>query len=235
MKQRLLQLQAKIDAMSVRERAMIFAAAAAVIVFLFNSFMITPLMARHKALRSQIAQQQDNIAGMDAEIGAIVRAYSVDPDQSNRERLASVKARSAALGADLRSMQTGLVAPERIAPLLEQILRANGKLRLIALRSLPVSPAADGPYDPDARVAAIAAPAADAAAAASPTRLIYRHGVQVTVRGNYLDMIDYLDALEGLPTQMFWAKASMEVEEYPNARLTLTLYTLSLDQKWIKL
>ncbi len=38
-----------------------------------------------------------------------------------------------------------------------------------------------------------------------------------------------------MPTQLFWGKAKLEVEEYPNARLTLTLYTLSLDQKWMTL
>jgi MSHA biogenesis protein MshJ len=55
------------------------------------------------------------------------------------------------------------------------------------------------------------------------------------VRGNYLDMIDYMNALETLPTQLFWGGAQLVVEEYPTSRLTLTLYTLSLDPKWLKL
>jgi MSHA biogenesis protein MshJ len=37
-------------------------------------------------------------------------------------------------------MQKGLVAPERMAPLLETILRANGRLKLVSLRTLPVEP-----------------------------------------------------------------------------------------------
>jgi MSHA biogenesis protein MshJ len=44
-----------------------------------------------------------------------------------------------------------------------------------------------------------------------------------------------MDALEAMPTQLFWGRAELQVEEYPDARLTLTLYTLSLDRKWIKL
>jgi MSHA biogenesis protein MshJ len=55
------------------------------------------------------------------------------------------------------------------------------------------------------------------------------------VRGSYLDMVDYMTALESLPTQLFWGKAQLEVEDYPSVRLTLTLYTLSLDEKWMKL
>jgi MSHA biogenesis protein MshJ len=68
-----------------------------------------------------------------------------------------------------------------------------------------------------------------------PGSLLYRHGVEISVRGNYLDMIDYMTALESLPTQLFWGGARLDVEDYPTSRLTLTLYTLSLDSKWLKL
>jgi MSHA biogenesis protein MshJ len=48
-------------------------------------------------------------------------------------------------------------------------------------------------------------------------------------------MVNYMDALESMPTQLFWGRAQLEVDEYPTARLTLTLYTLSLDKQWMKL
>jgi MSHA biogenesis protein MshJ len=48
-------------------------------------------------------------------------------------------------------------------------------------------------------------------------------------------MVNYMDALEGMPVQLFWGKAQLEVEAYPDARLSLTLYTLSLDKKWMTL
>jgi len=37
-----------------------------------------------------------------------------------------------------------------------------------------------------------------------------------------------------LPTQMFWGMAKMNVVQYPQAELTLTLYTLSLDKTWLQ-
>jgi MSHA biogenesis protein MshJ len=48
-------------------------------------------------------------------------------------------------------------------------------------------------------------------------------------------MVDYMGALEALPAQLFWGKAQLQVEQYPTVRLTLTLYTLSMDPKWMKL
>ncbi|MCE3604119.1 hypothetical protein LXA47_10940 [Massilia sp. P8910] len=244
MKARLLKLQLKIDAMSVRERAMVFGATVGVIVFIMFAMLFDPLFARQKTLRSQISQQQNNMQGIDAEITAMVQAHAIDPDLASKARLAALKASSATLSASLRTAHNSLVAPERIAPLLEAILKANGRLRLVALKSLPVTAYGSG-FEPDPRPAD--APATDSASPGAspsaspgappgePSRAIYQHGVEVTVRGNYLDMINYMDALEAMPTQLFWGKAQLEVDSYPEARLSLTLYTLSLDKKWMAL
>lgn len=224
MKARLIRLGEQIDAKSVRERAMLFVAAAAVIVFLVHSSLLNPLFARQTALRAEISQQQNNMIGIDAEITATVLTHQRDPDVLAKAQLAAIKGETAVLSAKLRGMQTGLVPPERIAPMLETILRNNGRLRLLGLKSLQVSPLVPSPD----KVAPGAPPAPRASA-------IYRHGVELSVRGNYLDMVDYMHALEAMSTQVFWGKANLEVEEYPNARLTLTLYTLSLDEKWMTL
>jgi len=34
---------------------------------------------------------------------------------------------------------------------------------------------------------------------------------------------------------MFWSMAKMNVVKYPEAELTLTLYTLSLDETWLQI
>lgn len=223
MKARLIALGNKIDALSLRERAMVFVAAAAAILFVVYSLMLGPLFAKEKALRTQVAQVRNNISGIDGEISAKLQGFSIDPDAPNRARLAAVKADIDALGGKLRALEQGLVAPEKIAPLLETILAANGRLTLVSMKTLPAAPVAEASY------------AAEPAAGAAPAALLYRHGVQVTVRGNYLDMINYMNALETMPTQLLWSSAALEVEEYPDSRLTLTLHTLSLDRKWMKL
>ncbi|MEH6435558.1 hypothetical protein [Massilia sp. DD77] len=261
MKARIKELAAKIDALSLRERGLMFAAVVAVIVFLAHSMALGPLLRDQDTLRDQIAQQRNNMMGLDGEITAKVQAYQVDPDAPARKRLAAIKEETARLNEALLAMEHGLVAPERMAPLVESILKANGRLKLVSLRTLPSEPlsGAEGagnapppaPPTPAPQPApgtlgalqppmapapgAAAAGAAPAAAAPKQADLLYRHGVEVTVRGNYLDMVDYMSALETMPTRLFWGKAQLDVEEYPASRLTLTLYTLSLDRKWMKL
>jgi MSHA biogenesis protein MshJ len=224
-------LAARIDRATLRQRIGLFLAGATVVLYVLYMLAFDPLLREQARLRAQVAQQRVAVAGVDAQITTLVDAFARDPDTASRQRLATARAETRRLGDSLASMQKGLVAPEQMAPLLQTILRANGRLQLVALATLPVT-AVGGPPPP--AVPPAAAPAA-AAPAPAVTGLLYRHGVQVTVRGSYGDMIDYMAALERLPTQLFWGQAQLAVEDYPRAQVTLTLYTLSLDRKWMKL
>jgi MSHA biogenesis protein MshJ len=233
MKQQWLRLSARVDAMSQRERILSFAATAAVLVFIVHTAVLGPMLRKQDMLRSQVIQQQNNIAGINEQITQKLQEAAADPDAALRARLAAVRDESGRLGDSLRAMQKGLVAPERVAPLLESILRANGRLKMVSVRTLPVEPLSAIGAKKEGDAAAVVAAAVPAKSARR--ELLFRHGVELTVRGSYLDMVDYMTALESLPTQLFWGKAQLEVEEYPSVRLTLTLYTLSLDEKWMKL
>ncbi len=231
MKQRWLTFAARVDALSQRERIMGFAASCALLVFVVHMLVLGPMLRKQDLLRSQVVQQQNNIAGINEQIAQKLQEAAADPDAPARARLAAVRAESTRLDATLRAMQQGLVAPERVAPLLESILRANGRLKMVSVRTLPVEPLSAVGAKKDHAAAQTAAEPAKTA----KRELLFRHGVELTVRGSYLDMIDYMAALEALPTQLFWGRAQLEVEDYPSVRLTLTLYTLSLDEKWMKL
>jgi MSHA biogenesis protein MshJ len=229
MKQRWQKFAARVDALSQRERILGFAASAAVLYTVAQIGVIGPLLRKQELLNIQVVQQQNNIAGINAEITQKLKEAEADPDAPVRARLAATREEAARLGESLRSMQQGLVPPDRVAPLLESILRANGRLKMVSLRTLPVEPLSS------LGTRKGSGGALPETAEPAKRELLFRHGVEVTVRGSYLDMVDYMTALEGLPTQLFWGKAQLEVEEYPSVRLTLTLYTLSLDEKWMKL
>jgi len=231
MKEQLTRLALRIDALTLRERVMLFAAVAATFVFLMHFFGLGPMYAKQDLLRTQVVQQQNNLEGIDNEIRDKVLAAQVDPDAPTRARTLAVRGQIDSMAASLRAMQNGLVPPERMAPLVDSILRANGRLQMVSMRTLATEPLMGA----GAAAGAAPQPAAMTLPAAAATPLLYRHGVEVTVRGNYLDMIGYMAALESMPTQLFWGRAQLEAETWPSSRLTLTLYTLSLDAKWMKL
>ncbi|MPQ57504.1 type II secretion system protein M [Duganella sp. FT27W] len=280
-------VSAKLDAMTLRERALVFVAATGLILFLLYTMAVEPLLTRQTALLAQIQQQQNQVSGINTEIAARAQGFVLDPDAEARAQLQQARAEIDSIGAKLVAVQKGLVAPEKIAPLLEHLLQ-GGKLKLVSLRTLPVTgmneaaglaaPAAPAEFqapDPAAALepalqqaalqktpppatpagaltaAPTTAPTSAPAAAPLPVaqpgpgsvagaevkapELLYRHGVEIVVQGSYLEMINYMQALEALPVQLFWGGARLDAQQYPEARLTLTLYTLSLDEKWMKL
>jgi MSHA biogenesis protein MshJ len=223
MRERFDLLVAKIDAMSLRERAMVFAAAAFALVAFIDSVFLNPLLQQQKKLSTQVVQQQEKMKEIQAQLAALLQAQQADKSAPQRERIRQLRDQIAEGDGFLQETQNKLVSPERMAKLLEQVLAKNSRLQLVALETLPVSNFIE-------QSATEATPAAGDAM----RKQIYKHGVKITVRGSYADLTQYLQSLEKMPTQMFWGMADMNVVKYPQSELTLTLYTLSLDKTWLQ-
>jgi MSHA biogenesis protein MshJ len=219
---------AKVDGFSLRERALIFFVVAFLVVSLINSLFLTPLLDKQKILSAQVVQQQEKMKEIQSQIASLLQAKQADANSPQRGRVLELRQQIAEGDAYLKGRRDKLVPPEKMAQLLEQVLNKNGRLQLVALNTLPVS--------------LLIEPSADAAAAQVPVAVpatgsdnqIYKHGVQITVRGSYADLLQYLMSLEKLPSQMFWGAAKMDVIQHPTVELTLTLYTLSLDKTWLQ-
>lgn len=214
----------KIDGMSLRERAMIFLAAAFVVVALVNTALLDPLLAKQKALSAQVVQQQEKMKESQAQVQGLLQARRDDQHSPLRTRLAQLKRQLQEQDGYLQSRRDRLVEPDKMANLLEQVLNKNDKLQLVELKTLPASPLVEKPQPSAADLPA---------GQPDPQKQVFKHGIQITVRGGYLDMLRYLAALEKMPAQMFWGEVSFSVDKYPDAVLTLTLYTLSLDKTWL--
>lgn len=220
-------LVAKIDGMSLRERAMIFAAVAFMLVSLINAFFLDPLLAQQKKLSLQVIQQQEKMKEIQASLEALVQAKKDDASSPLRERIKLLQQQVVDGEIYLKSRRDKLVPPEKMGDLLEQVLSKNGRLQLVGLETLAVTPLIEP---------SVAKPEVNAITVktAGQERQVYKHGVKIAVRGNYADLLQYLTELEKMPTQMFWGSAKMSVVQYPNVELTLTLYTLSLDTIWLQ-
>jgi MSHA biogenesis protein MshJ len=213
---------ARVDGMSLRERVLIFFAAAILVVSSIDSLLLNPLLQEQKRLSAQVIQQQEKMKEIQAQLAALLQAKQADASSPQRERIRQLRQQIADGDAYLKDRRDKLVPPERMAALIEQMLNRNGRLQLVAMNTLPVTLFNEQAAD----------------AASGPTvgqeRQMYKHGVQITVRGSYADMVQYLTALERLPTRMFWGTAKMNVAQHPTVELTLTLYTLSLDKTWLQ-
>lgn len=223
----------KIDDMSLRERAMIFAAASFVLVSLMNSMLLDPLLSKQKVLSSEVIQQQEKMKELQAEIQTLLQAKQDDESSPLRTRIAQLKQQLQDQDSYLQTRSSRLVEPDKMADLLKQVLSKNSGLQLVSLQTLPVSLLIEKPQAESGEGQSSPNVQANNHQQSDAQKQIFKHGVQISVRGNYLELLRYVSMLEKMPAQMFWGEVSLKVTKYPESVLTLTLYTLSLDKKWL--
>lgn len=213
MRDLLKQYAERIDNASLRERVLVFLATALILVYVLNAALLTPLRDEQRRLSVSIAQNERELRTIQGELQRQIRARASDPDVRNRERAAVLRAEIANLDGRIAEEQRRFTTPQRMRDVLEEMLQREKRLRLVDLKTLPVTDMA--------------------ASQGQAARRVFRHGVELTLAGSYLDLHAYLSALEGLSTQLYWGRAEMAVAEYPVATLKITVYTLSFDQAWL--
>src|SRR5665647_492570 len=185
-------VRAAIDDMSLRERAMIFVAAAFVVIGVMNVILLDPLLARQKIMSAQMVQQQEKMKELQAQMQNLLQARRDDEHSPLRNRLAQLKQQLQEQDGYLKSRRDRLVEPNKMADLLKQVLGKNGRLQLVELKTLPVSLLIEKPQAADIKSQATAAHSPDGKILADSQKQIYKHGVSITVRGGYLDLMRYV-------------------------------------------
>ena len=121
------------DALKLRERALIIAAAMAVLFATFNTLVLQRLEARKTALSLQLA---DIVTRVQDTAGAVSAAAA--SGQQGALALAQARALSANLArttARLQSQSAGLIAPQRMTQVIHDVLSRERGLELISLKS----------------------------------------------------------------------------------------------------
>lgn len=211
----------RIDAMALRERAIVFFAIALALLFLFIKLASEPLNARQRETGRNLAQKQVDTRMLQEQSQKLLAESRHDPDAERKARVEALRKRAAELDTRLAEKQRELVPPERVTGMLEEMLRRDRKLELVDLHSLPPTPL----FGEDT--------AAPSEKKTELAMLVYRHGVELTVRGSYFDLLNYLSALEKLPLRLFWGEVEIVGDEYPVISMKLSVYTLSLERSWV--
>lgn len=205
----------RIDNATLRERAAIFLCLAVVLVFLVNGALINPLRDRQKTLAAEGAKLQQELVTIQAGLQGLLKGGSQDIDAANRARQTTARDELSRLNSRIGQEQRRFTPPERMRAVLAEMLVRNQRLGLVDLKTLPVAPLATAPVSPSGNPG------------------LFRHGIELTVSGSYVDLYEYLQALERLPTQLYWGHAELAAGEYPAVTLKLTLYTVSFDRTWL--
>ncbi len=196
-------LAARIDALSLRERAFLFLSLIAVCFALADLLWLSPARTEHARARQEYATANTELQRL--RLAVREKPNAADPVQVARAELARVKAQIDAVNNDM-SLLNG---PTRNAVSLQEVLvhflGKQASLSLVQAASLPPEVALPG-----------------AAPAAAPS-LVQRQGVEVTVAGPYADLVRYVHALEVAMPDLRWGTMKLSAEQRP-AQLKLQVF-----------
>jgi MSHA biogenesis protein MshJ len=190
-------LAARVDEMALRQRAMLFVTLSVALIGLVHVFLLEPLFVKQKNLIERAKRDQSQLTAIRAQISAVVREQQSDPEMAALRQLES---RIAEAERTLAGKKEDFAAASRLPALVRELLGGARRVNLEQLRVLP--------------------------GAQVEGSQLYRHGVEMSLTGTYLDLLQYLAALEKLPVRLLWGSTELQVQQYPEVRLTVQLYTL---------
>jgi len=214
---RLRPLVERLDALSLRERIVVFGAGVAILYMGWQGLLMDRFAARARAAEQHLAEIRGHMATIE-ELGL---ASAQDPGVAAAARNRSLKERLGALAAVLRALAQGYVAPERMTEMLRQLLASQQGLKLLSLANLPVESLSRAPD------------AAGDKTIQPGDRGPFLHPVEMVVEGDYASAVAYLRALEALPWRIHWERVELVAGEYPSNRIRIVIGALSLSRDWI--
>ncbi|MEX2163350.1 MAG: hypothetical protein WD823_03805 [Sulfuricaulis sp.] len=208
----------RIDAMSLRERALIFITLLVALYFIAVHVIFGPIGLEKDRIQKQITQKREETRLMEVQVQGILSAGGQDPQLAKQKKLAALQENLKHMDASLQKVTTGLVPPKEMARLVEQMLLKNRGLQVIKLESLPAAPLLEKTGGSGGKAV---------------EGMVYKHGMRIEFKGGYMDTLRYLKSLEGMPWKVFWGQVALSAEKYPDSRVNLLIYTLSTHQGWI--
>ncbi|MHB8424981.1 MAG: hypothetical protein ACYDB9_07490 [Gammaproteobacteria bacterium] len=219
MQARIKQQLARVDELSLRERVILFVGILVALFVAWDVVLMSPTTLHEKSVQQRIDNLHSQIATLNKSISQLVASRSNNPNAELRVKLETVQADSARLDAQLSRATAGLVPPNQMVNLLEQVLARQHGLRLVSVENEPPQPLLKITDGTDVRTA--------------ESGSLYEHGLQIVFQGNYADIMAYLQALEHMKWRFYWDALDLQVKKYPISQVTIRVHTLSLHKGYI--
>ena len=220
MRQHVEKVLQNVDRLSLRERLFLFAAVLVVLGGMWEALLAAPLEARERIASDEITSLKERLDQLNESV--VVAAEGMSEGMPNQlDRLRVLRERVVQGEEAVRIFTSDLIDPAQMRSVLEELIRRQTGLELLSATNLEVRPLFDEPEQIE-----------NGAQQAEGPKL-YQHTLVLTLRGRYLDCLKYMESVERLPWQLYWARLEFEADTYPLNTIVIELHTLSLEEGWI--
>lgn len=214
--ERIAALEAAINARAARERVLLFGAAVVVLLLGWDVAVRAPLAERVRADQQRIEQLQSETDSYES--ARVQLSRQLGGDEGGADLATRLREQLDRVDRELAERTLRVITPRQMVAVLRDLLGDSPGLSLMALRNLGSRPV-------------IREGAGDGEADAAPR--VFRHRIELVLRGDYFTLLGYLERLEALDWQFQWDALALETVNYPQAEARLELSTLSLAEDWV--
>jgi MSHA biogenesis protein MshJ len=206
-----------IDARQVRERVVLLGAGLGLLAMSWLVFAHDPIVAAKESEARNILLAQSRVADEQKRQNDIRKSYSTDPNAFATARERELRTATQSADARLNDLYGELISPRQMSQVLTTLLQRETMLNLVSLENRPSE----------------ALLQASTTAGTSAPMQVFKHGLRLVFEGDFIETVNYLRGLERLEGNFFWENLDFQMVEYPRARISLDIYTLSTEQGWI--
>lgn len=221
------QIKTRYEGFLPRERMLILGAIIAVVYLLWEFVGIKPVTSEIESFQIQESKLQKSINTVDAELSVLTQLAKRDPTVMLKQEISALKKKLAEIDERLAQLSVGLIPADQLPAMLHDVLKSNERLQLIKLNTLPPAEVALERVESDGEATN---DTVEAASSEVQSAKLYRHGVELHLRGGYVALVEYLSNLEQGEWKFYWEDLHYSVVDYPHAESTLKVFTLSGDR-----
>ncbi len=214
--------------LSLREKVLLLFVGIAAIYAIWDLVFFAAYTKQQKATSSQIEKIKSEEAELNTQIAEIIAklAEQGNPNALLKQNITDTQAELVTIENKLSDTFESLVPPKEVTNFIRSLLLENSNLELIHLKNEPVQVidlSEDKPSKPQQ------------AENNQKSARLFEHATDIKLIGDYLSLHKYLTQLEQSKWGLYWDQLEYKVTAYPNAEISLRVYTLSTDEHWLGL
>ncbi len=223
MNSRLAQINDKLNALSLRERILLFITLSVLLIYLCWMFWISPVRAKTSDLQRQNRSLQQKVTTLTATSRQLQQRIRQGVHQQAAFKLRQLRQELARVRKILQQQTSALIEPNEMFALMQQMIFAESNLTLTRIKRKQVQ-ALFKMTDKDT-----------ATADQQHAPVVYRHVMQIGFDGRYRDVLNYTRKLEGLQWKLIWDRIDVHSLKYPRVHVDIEISTLSDKKSWVGL
>jgi len=190
---------------------------------LWDTFLMMPLQNNQKKFTEERLSIQKQLS--DLEVRNIIATGLIKNKNTDqfKQSITQVKGKIKNLDQIIKASLKDQVPDELMANMLNEVLQNNQGIKVLLINNSAAEPLVKT-EDKESK---------EKASKNLNTLGVFMHPLEIILEGTYLEILDYLIALENMGWKIFWDQVRLNVIEHPKVRVQIKMHTFSLKDGWL--